>query len=90
MHLSQLSDPKSTFVDDLESKYPSFTPSVPDNVVYTRIESSQASSVEDVCNFLKNLKTDIKIGEEGFPSGCVVCGDQQTYAIMVNLMIFYG
>ena len=35
--------------------------------------------------FLKNLKSDLKIGEVGYPQECVVCGDQQTYSIILNL-----
>ena len=75
----------TTFVKDLEQLMPNFGPKEPDNVVFTRIEESQASSVEDVSKFLKNLKEDLKIGTEGFPEQCIVCGDQQTYSIIINL-----
>ena len=74
---------------DLESKLPSYTPSCPDTIVYSRIESSRASSVEDVSKFLTNLKSDLKIGEDGYPDKCIVCGDQQTYVIMQNLIKKY-
>ena len=79
----------STFLKDLESRLPTYTPTSPDNVVYTRIEASQASSVEDVSKFLTNLKSDLKIGEPDYPEKCIVCGDQQTYVIVQNLIRKY-
>lgn len=86
LRLPKLKTLKTTFLQDLEPSFPSSTPPTADNVVYTRIEASQASSVEDVSSFLEKLKSDLKIGEPGYPSSAVVCGDQQTYSIMKNLM----
>lgn len=68
-----------TYVQELETKLPSFTPRTADNVVYTRIDSLQASNIEDVSKFLCKLKSDLHIGEPLYPEKVVVCGDQQTF-----------
>ena len=71
---------------DLEEHLPYFGPiGEGDDVIYTRIEEAQASSVDDVSSYLKMLKEDFMIGQEGHPNTCVVCGDQQTYSIITNL-----
>ena len=78
---------KSTFRNDLDNAMPNFGPDEPDNVVFTRIDESQASSVEDVSKYLKNLKDDFKIGCEGYPDECVVCGDQHGWTEIPSLLI---
>ena len=79
----------STFLQELEKDLPDFTPSEPDNVVFTRVDELQASSVQDVSVFLNKLKIDLKIGTPGHPGRCIVCGDQQTYSIICNLVLKY-
>ena len=64
---------------------PDFTPKKADKVVYANVSSAQASSVNDVSAYLLQLKKDLHIGEPGYPTKCVVCGDQQTYSIVKNL-----
>jgi hypothetical protein len=64
-----------------------FTPKTSDNIVYANVSCAQASSVNDVSAYLLQLKTDLHIGEPGYPNQCVVCGDQQTYCVVKNLKI---
>ena len=45
------------------------------------VEEAQSATKADVCNY---LKADLKVGEGNFPTYIVLCGDQQTYSIMVN------
>lgn len=61
------SSSSSSLLIDMENKLPSYTPKLPDNVVYARIESMQASNIEDVSLFLLKLKEDFRIGEPGLP-----------------------
>jgi hypothetical protein len=70
---------------DLEKDMPHFTPDKGDTVAYGRVETAQASSIDDVCSFLLNLKQDLHIGTPGYPEKCVVAGDQQTFVVMSNL-----
>ena len=46
----------TTFLIDLENHLPSFTPEKSGTIVYTRIEESQASSVEDVSNLFEKVE----------------------------------
>ncbi len=68
-------DLKTSIIDDLESKLPSFTPDSPDNIVFVLVEEGKSSSVNDVGQYLQNLKENVTIGKEGYPKQCVVCGN---------------
>ena len=80
---------KNTLVEDLQSQLPSFTPAKGDNVAYARVSAARSSSIDDICEYLVNIKEDLNIGKEGFPLNCVVSGDQQTYSLMKNLITKY-
>ena len=45
----------------------------------------QTATPDDVEAYLLQLKNDLKIGSEGFPSKIVLAGDKQTYSILMNL-----
>ena len=79
-------DLKSTLIEDLQEYMPHCTPTRPDRIVYATVLSAQSASVDDVSKYLNLLKDDLRIGEEGYPAQVVVGGDQQTYALIKNLM----
>ena len=64
---------------------PHFTPSKPDTVVFATVKVAMSSSVNDVADYLHDLKTDLHIGQDGYPTNVILCGDQQTYALVKNL-----
>ena len=66
---------------------PCFTPDEKDTVAYAHVENAQASNIDDVCKYLTALKEELNIGTPGYPTRCVICGDQQTYALVQNLVI---
>ena len=82
-------DLKSTLFERLQNHCPHFTPSIPDNIVYATVKEAQSSSIDDVASYLTELKVDLCIGKEGFPNKAVLGGDQQTYAILKNLIKKY-
>ena len=74
---------------DLEHKMPDFTPPTKDIIAYATVKEAKSSSIHDIACYLQDLKTDLKIGEEGYPSKVVLGGDQQTYSLLKNLMKKY-
>ncbi len=84
-----LSSMKTTLMYDLKQSMPHFTPNEPDNVAYATVQSAQSSSITDVSKYLLKLKDDLMIGDPGFPEKVVLGGDQQTYAIVKNLIKKY-
>ena len=72
-------------LEDMQTKMPSYTPKKADTVAYARVANAQASSVEDVANYLIDLKAELHIGEPSYPQKVIICGDQQTYSIVRNL-----
>ena len=79
-------DLKSTLLQDIKNVMPDFTPENPDNVAYATVKTAQSAKTNDVANYLHDLKKDLKIGEQGYPEQVVLGGDQQTYAIVKNLL----
>ena len=69
---------------------PSWTPDKADTVVYTTIDEAYSGSIDDVGSYLVKLKSDLKLGDEGYPKYIIVGGDQQTYAHMCNLKAKYS
>ncbi len=76
---------QSTFMESLRDYLPHWTPSSPDNVVYTTIQEALSGSISDIETYLMKLKQDLKIGHPGYPTYVVIAGDQQTYALMKKL-----
>lgn len=62
-----------------------WTPAQGDVVRYATVREARSSSSDDVGSYLCDLKKDLKIGCEGYPSYVVLGGDQQIYAILKNL-----
>ena len=56
-----------------------------DIIVYATVEEGHSATKDDVIEYLKKLKYDLRIGTPPFPSCVVLCGDQQTYSIIVEL-----
>ena len=79
----------TTFVEALQGYRPHCTPPTKDNIVYTSIDEALSGNVADIEGYLTNLKKDIHIGEEGYPSQAVLAGDQQTYALMKDIQRKY-
>ncbi len=86
---SNVKDHKTTLLDDIKEDLPSYTPSDPDNISYARVSCAQASNINDVCQYLTQLKSDLNIGKLGYPNKCVVSGDQQTFSLMKGLIAKY-
>jgi hypothetical protein len=80
---------ETKLIEDLEDHMPNFTPSCKDNIVYGTVSAAKSSSVNDIANYLHSLKKDFHIGEAGYPQQVLLAGDQQTYAIVKNLMLKY-
>ena len=57
--------------------------------MFCTIEEAHASTIRDVKQYLTKLKSDLKIGQNGFPSKVLLCGDQHTYSIMKKLQSKY-
>ena len=74
----------------LHKTMPHWTPSHSDSVVYATVDEAHSGTFEQVGDYLSKLKTDLKIGQEGYPSYVIVGGDQQIYAHMKNLKIKYS
>ena len=83
---SMPADLKSTLLQDIKILMPDFTPEKPDNVAYAIVKTAQSAKTNDVANYLHDLKKDLRIGEQGYPEKVVLGGDQQTYAIVKNLI----
>ena len=81
---------KSSLFERLQKHCPHFTPSLPDNIVYATVKEAQSSSIDDVASYLTELKVDLSIGKDGYPGKAVLGGDQQTYAILKNLIKKYS
>ena len=77
---------KSTLLQDIKTSMKDFTPEEPDIVAYATVKTAQSAKIHDVSEYLHELKQDLKIGEEGLPEKVIIGGDQQTYAIVKNLM----
>ena len=73
----------------LHKYMPHWTPGKADNIVFCTIEEAHASTIRDVKQYLTKLKSDLKIGQNGFPSKVLLCGDQHTYSIMKKLQSKY-
>ena len=55
-------------------------------MAYATVKTAQSAKTNDVANYLHVLKKDLRIGEQGYPEKVVLGGDQQTYAIVKNLI----
>ena len=64
---------------------PHWTPSKKDNVVYATIDEAMSGSKADVEAYLAKVKKDLHIGQPGYPKKVTIAGDQQTYALMMEL-----
>ena len=72
-------DLKCTLFERLQKYCRHFTPDIPDNIVYATVKEAQSSNIDDVGAYLTDLKQDLNIGKDGYPSKVVLGGDQQTY-----------
>ena len=70
---------------ELRKYMPHFTPAKSDTIVYASVEEGHSANKDDISQYLKKLKLDIKVGDPNFPSCVILCGDQQTYSIVVQL-----
>ena len=68
---------------------PHWTPEGSDKVVYATVNEAHSGSADDVSSYLFELRTDLHIGEAGYPKYVLLGGDQQTYAIMKILKYKY-
>ena len=75
----------STLIEDLRRHLPHWTPPTGDKVVYTTVEEAGSAKVSDVGTYLDKLKSDLHIGEEGYPQKIFLTGDQQTYKLTKDL-----
>ena len=75
-----------TFFLSLSKYQPHYTPTNGgDEITFATILEGQTATPDDVEAYLLQLKNDLKIGSEGFPSKIVLAGDKQTYSILMNL-----
>ena len=74
----------------LHKTMPHWTPSHSDSVVYATVDEDHSGTFEHVGDYLSKLKTDLKIGQESYPSCVIAGGDQQIYTHMKNLKIKYS
>ena len=80
---------KTKLIEDLEQKMPDYTPDIKDTIVYATVKEAKSSSISDIADYLHDVKKDLHIGEENYPTKVLVCGDQQTYSLLKNLMRKY-
>ena len=71
-------------IEKLRMSMPHNTPTPSDKVVFTLVDEAYSGSAEDVGKLVE-LKTELHIGEEGFPAYIIIGGDQQMYAHVKNL-----
>ena len=57
----------STLMEDLRGHLPHWTLSNGDEIVYSTVDEGGSASITDVCKYLDKLKTDLHIGENGYP-----------------------
>ena len=55
-----------------------------DTIVYTSVREVQSATKLDVYKYLNELKLDLQVSHENTPL-IALCGDQQTYSIMLEL-----
>lgn len=77
---------KPVFIE-LRKHFPHFTPKKSDIIVYATVEEAHSATKDDIVRYLNSLKHDLKIGEPNFPKIIALCGDQQTYSIIVNFKL---
>ena len=68
----------------LREYLPHFTPSKSDTIVYTSVREAQSATKLDVYKYFNELKLNLQVSHESTPL-IVLCGDQQTYSIMLEL-----
>ena len=49
--------------------------------MYATIDKALSDNIADIEAYLRKLKKELHIGEEGYPSKVIIAGDQQTYAL---------
>ena len=72
-------------MNELRKFLPHYTPLKSDIIVYTSVEEARSANKDDVTGYLTKLKEALKIGSPDFPNCIILCGDQQTYSIIVQL-----
>ena len=82
-------DFQTTLLKDLENKMPDFTPNTKDTITYATVKEAKSSSIHDIASYLHDMKTELKIGQDGYPSKVILGGDQQTYSLLKNLIKKY-
>jgi hypothetical protein len=80
---------QTKLIQDLEHKMPDFTPDAKDIISYATVKEAKSSSINDIADYLHELKMDLHVGQPGYPSKVVLAGDQQTYSIVKNLLKKY-
>ena len=72
-------------MSELRKFLPHCTPLKSDIIVYASVEKAHSANKDDVTGYLTKLKEALKINSPDFPNCIVLCGDQQTYSIIVQL-----
>ena len=70
---------------ELRKFLPHYTPCKADIIIYANVQEAHSANKDDVHKYLNKLKLDLKVGSHTFPSYVLLCGDQQTYSIIVEL-----
>ena len=75
----------NTFFLSLSKYLPHWTSSSADKFTFATIKEGQTATPTDVKTYVNHLKTDLKIGSEGFPNKIILVGDEQIYSILMNI-----
>ena len=68
-----------TFMEEVCSLMPHWTPCKQDNIVYVTITEAMSGDKADRESYLTKVKRDLCVGQPGYPSQITIAGDQQTY-----------
>ena len=74
----------------LHKNVPHWTPSHSDSVVNATVDEAHSGTFEQIGDYLSKPKTDLKMGQESYPSYVIVGGDQQINAHMNTVNGNYG
>ncbi len=66
---------EDTLVSHFQSLLPAWTPPTRDNVVLATVAESYSTQIGDVEEYLRQLKSDLGIDQEGFPANCLLVAD---------------
>ncbi len=76
---------EDTLISHFQSLLPAWIPPTRDNVVLATVAESYSAEIGDVEEYLRQLKSDLGIGQEGFPADCLLVADQEVHAIVKKL-----